>query len=77
MSDWIDVKEDLPVHARVLADPLTVNGKQIEPMWVSDPVLAVRNGKVTMTCLEWFDDRRVIHGYTHWMPLPEAPKDSV
>lgn len=59
MPRWISVKERLPEKDR---DVLWYNPTLFKPMDV-DPISPLWNG-----CLEH-------NTYTHWMPLPEPPKE--
>lgn len=65
MSKWISVEDELP----------TVNEEYI--------VYGINKGATIVTCIEWIDGEfgTEEHGnvwdelVTHWMPLPEPPKD--
>lgn len=63
---WISVKERLPEHSQAVMVYIADRGSVMLTHFFGDFALArvgVESG---------FSD----HGVTHWMPLPEPPKDS-
>jgi hypothetical protein len=72
MSEWISVKERLPEI-----------GEQISFIATSKKVIQNQNGHVWFShnenqwvengaCSQWYPIREQV---THWMPLPEPPKE--
>ena len=81
MNDWISVKERLPeIHERVLAfEKNTVNENMV---YTCDTTIEVCY-RANMCVGGWIDDAGFAVGerpfdveITHWMPLPDEPKDN-
>lgn len=76
MSEWISVKDKLPDIKAVLDSPLKdpFSGKNIPPLYKSSKVLIyTEEGEMRTGSVEWFENGFV--NCTHWMPLPEPPKE--
>jgi hypothetical protein len=77
VQQWIPVSERLPdFKTKVLvyggATPVWVNG-------VKQPIPGIYTGYTRGYDEGWFtwDDFKVIYPVTHWMPLPEPPKEEL
>ena len=76
MSDWISVKDRLPPVCNILDEPLESEGRKIAPLYVSVKVIMHnRNGDISVGSVEWFREDAYIN-CTHWMPLPDCPKEN-
>ena len=68
MSEWISVKDKLPeLHEEVL-----VCNEEYGLSELGFATVAVLDGT---DWIETWDRRTEIHYITHWMPLPEPPKE--
>lgn len=68
MSEWISVKDRLPDKEDLF---LISYGESRE---ITIGLWNFRNNRFEETEIEWFGYE--ITGVTHWMPLPEPPKES-
>ncbi len=50
---------------------MTVAGKSIPILYISIDVLRVKDGKISIGAVEWFDNGWI--NCTHWTPLPKLP----
>lgn len=80
MSEWIKATDRLPeMHEEVFEG---------EPYFVSEPVLVAYNNGEYLVCVYEKDDSIGFEGWvsvcdefiprtvTHWMPLPDPPRDT-
>ena len=68
MTQWISVKDDLPKDAHY--DVLITDGKNITVAHLGN------DNKTWFDYMDCFHHAHIMHqDVTHWMPLPEFPKD--
>lgn len=71
MSEWISVKERLPeIGEEVLVE---VDGHR-GPAWRNNHNLIAYLASDRKTFYEERHDEKPLHGVTHWMHLPDPPK---
>lgn len=64
---WISVKNRLPKYSQYVI----VNSSETIPIFMARRISTNVNGEEWMV----FGSCRRIYSITHWMPLPEPPKD--
>ena len=88
MNQWINVKEDkLPEMTEEVTEvdgdrECTLCGMRGKPVLVFDKTIYDENSRMQTAVLtddgDWlttFDEKR-LENVTHWMPLPDEPKDN-
>ena len=87
MNQWINVKDKLPEMTEevteVDGDREYTLGYESKPVLVFDKTIDDENSRMQTAVLtddsDWlttFDEKR-LENVTHWMPLPDEPKDNV
>lgn len=76
MNEWISVEDRLPdVNARVLVASTDIEGYKmvhITEMRDINPITYIKTDKYWLPPYPYFFHDNMI---THWMPLPELPKE--
>lgn len=71
MSDWISVKERLPEED--FDGFYDKNGEY--PTFIVMIDVGVIPATLQFNGTEWIDEDSNVYNVTHWMPLPEPPKE--
>ena len=70
IARWINVKDRLPEK---LIDVLVLDGNCKKIAYLSDGRICPDSWKTNY--IDKFGERETLNGVTHWMPLPEPPKE--
>jgi len=74
MSKWISVEDRLPI---VLADMIDLDYKTVEVIIAAIDFVAVDVFEAGNTSGFWCEFTDYKKEVTHWMPLPEPPKECI
>jgi hypothetical protein len=76
MSEWIDVKQELPPFKKTKADVISGTPGVEVLIWPRESCVTAFYGTRCGLGPTFYMYGARITGVTHWMPLPSAPADS-